>query len=31
MSLWYKPLDAISYADIKAFCMQKLREGLRHD
>ena len=31
MSLWYKQLDTIAYADIDAFCTRNIPEGLRLD
>jgi hypothetical protein len=31
MSLWRKPIEAIEYADVDAFCQLKRREGLRLD
>jgi predicted HTH transcriptional regulator len=31
MSLWYKTVDSITFADIEAFCLLKLPEGLRLD
>ncbi len=31
MSLWYKPVTEIAFADVDAFCQAKIKEGLRLD
>lgn len=31
MSLWYKPLDQVTFQDVEAFCLHRRKEGIRLD